>query len=204
MVHDALSLLFGASDQVGDACDEGTQGRQEQIAYHEAGHVVVGEVLDPGCTTLATVLKCNNKDGGFTLGKRSELLDYPNALEINIIVGLGGKAAVEQRLGLMDIGALDDTKKVADKIERLVCEAACYGASLRRIRYLSSSEALDNNVEQVIAAEFERYYLKAKEVLAKNMGLLEAVATCLLEKKIITLHDIEKLKCEHPIVPVLR
>ena len=55
-----------------------------------------------------------------------------------------------------------------------------------------------------MAAEIERYYRKAKETLSANIDFLDAVANSLLEKGILTMHDIAKIKetCDIVSVPM--
>lgn len=63
---------------------------------------------------------------------------------------------------------------------------------------------MKSRIEQAVAAEIERYYRKAKETLSANIDFLDAVANSLLEKGILTMHDIAKIKetCDIVSVPM--
>lgn len=201
LLQAALRLVFEITTW-GEAGTSGSTGPQERyVAYHEAGHVVVNEVLDPGSVIFATVLGGRRGSEGFALARRSDELDHLARMEADIIVSLGSRAAVEQRLGAADVGSASDLRSAAKDVRHLVTRSCCYGMQLQNA-YYSESEAQSNNVEQVVAAELARYSLKAKEAVAKNFGLLDAVAARLIDRKVITMRDIEELARVHPITPV--
>lgn len=62
--------------------------------------------------------------------------------------------------------------------------------------YGEYSDELRVKQEQAVATEIEKYYLKAKEIIALNNSFLENTANQLLEKKILCSRDIENIKCE--------
>jgi ATP-dependent Zn protease len=68
------------------------------------------------------------------------------------------------------------------------------GLRLHGCRYGELSEQLQFEQEQAVALEVERYYKKAKEILALNTEFLEKVAQALAEKKLLTTMDIQKIK----------
>ena len=172
-------------------------------AYHEAGHAVVSEIIDPGSTTLATVFrKRKSRFGGLVLSQRSDA-NVVKMQQANILASLGSKAAQEQKFGIVDRGAEKDLADAFDQVKELV-EKSCYcGFSLYCDGY-GASEDLKSRIEQATAAEIERYYRKAKEILSANMGFLDAVANGLFEKGILTMHDVAKIKetCDIVSVPM--
>ena len=50
--------------------------------------------------------------------------------------------------------------------------------------------------EQAVAAEIERYYRKAKELLAANRDFFERVERELTEKEILTPKDLQRIRGE--------
>lgn len=172
-------------------------------AYHEAGHVVVSEIIDPGSTTLATVFrKRKSRFGGLVLSQRSDA-NVVKMQQANILASLGSKAVQEQKFGIVDRGAEKDLADAFDRAKELVEESCYCGFSLYCDGY-GASEDLKSRIEQATAAEIERYYRKAKEILSANMGFLDAVANGLLEKGILTMHDVAKIKetCDIVSVPM--
>lgn len=169
-------------------------------AYHEAGHVVVSEVVDPGSTTLATVFRKKSRFGGLVLSQRSDA-NVIKMEQAKILASLGSKAAQEQKFGIMDRGAERDLADAFSLVKELV-EDSCYcGFNLYCDGY-GASEDLKSRIEQATAAEIERYYRKAKEILSANMGFLDAVANGLLEKGILTMYDIAAIEEAWDIVSV--
>ena len=166
---------------------------RRRIAYHEAGHVVINEVLDPGSVTIASILGNSHGKGGFVLSKCSDDTGSLARVETDIVVSLGGRAAVEQRFGTLDVGAEKDLSDAFRKVKHLVSDLGACGLGLVYERY-TGSEAIESYVAHVVAVEAERYYRKAKEILAQNVGLLDAVAHGLLERGIVTMHDIEVMR----------
>lgn len=61
---------------------------------------------------------------------------------------------------------------------------------------------MKSRIEQATAAEIERYYRKAKEILSANMDFLDAMANSLLEKGILAMYDIADIKKTCNIVSV--
>lgn len=174
-----------------------------QIVYHEAGHAVVSEILCPGCVTLVSAYKRNGSRGGFT--------DYYNDrshaplhwAKSRIIAGLGGLAANEQKYGVFDIGGRRDLDQAFDRMKDLVVNTGMCGLSLYSYGYGDAdSNTLKSAQEQTIAAEIEKSYRKAKEILALNAEYFEKVATALAQKKLLSAADMQKIKSECKIVPV--
>jgi ATP-dependent Zn protease len=66
----------------------------------------------------------------------------------------------------------------------------------------ADSNTLKAAQEQAIAAEVEKAYRKAKEILALNAEYFEKVAAALAKKKLLSAADMQKIKSECKIVPV--
>lgn len=74
------------------------------------------------------------------------------------------------------------------------CRELC-GFHLRGTGYQSSQAALAHQ-EQAVAAEIEKYYRKAKEILAANHDFFERVEQELAEKKLLTMRDLDRIRGE--------
>ena len=66
----------------------------------------------------------------------------------------------------------------------------------------ANSQQLQASQEQVIAAEVEKAYRKAKEILSLNAEYFEKVAVTLAQKKLLSAVDMQRIKNECKIVPV--
>ena len=69
-------------------------------------------------------------------------------------------------------------------------------------RGYSESEHLKASLEQAAAAEVERYYRKAKEILSANWEFFEKLAAALAEKKLLSAVDIDIIREGCKMVPV--
>ena len=167
--------------------------KSQSVTCHEAGHAVIAEVLCPGSVTLTTIRGDNNHFGGFTLFYRDESVDAFTWLECEIISALGGRAALEQKYGVLDLGSSVDLQTAFDTVKELVRSCCLCGFQLHGTEYQNSQTALAHQ-EQAVAAEIEKYYRKAKEILSANRAFFECVEQELAEKKLLTMHDLSRIR----------
>ena len=172
-----------------------------QMVYHEAGHALVSEVLCPGSVTFVYVGSGRQKVGGVTSYFRTQGMSLLDWQKSRIVSALGGPAAMEQKFGLPDIGCSSDLDHAFDKERELLSDTCINGFSFYSRGY-SESEHLKASLEQAAAAEVERYYRKAKEVISTNREFFEKLAAALAEKKLLSAVDIEKIRGEWRVVPV--
>lgn len=166
------------------------------VAYHEAGHVLVHEMLDPGSVALVSIFGSNyNAFGGRTVCNMGACINSFRKKEINIIGALAGIAATEQKLGVRDIGCSGDLEKAFNNVRELIVNHCTSGFHLHG-DYGEYSDKLREKQEQAVASEIEKYYFKAKEIIALNNSFLENIANRLLEKKILCSNDIENIRRE--------
>ena len=172
------------------------------VCYHEAGHAVAEEVLNPGSVSLV-VARCDDRHKkAFTNGRRGDETDPLYSFQADIISSLAGRAAVELKYNRVDMGAARDINDAFDSVQDLV-ENYCYsGFNLYTYGRRDDSPSLSASQEAVISAEMERYYRKAKEILSKNMDFLDAVAQGLAEKGALMAADIQRIRESCRITPV--
>ena len=176
---------------------------ESQIVYHEAGHAVVSEILCPGSVTLVSAYLRNGSRGGFTDYYNDRSHTPLHWAKSRIIGGLGGLAANEQKYGVFDVGGRRDLEQAFERMRDLVVNTGMCGLALYSYGYGDAdSEKLKSAQEQTVAAEIEKAYRKAKEILTLNMEYFEKVAAALARKKLLCASDMQKLKSECRIVPV--
>ena len=179
-----------------NAFDEISKSDLINVAYHEAGHVLAHEVLDPGSVALVSMFGSNyNMFGGRTVYSMGAGVDSFRKKEINIIGALAGIAAVEQKLGVRDTGCSGDLEDAFDNVRDLIVNHCTSGFHLHG-EYGEYSDELREKQEQAVATEIEKYYFKAKEIISRNNSFLENTVNHLLEKKILCSKDIENIKRE--------
>ena len=190
LVEAVLRVEYAAPDN----CAEVSAEELRKVALHEAGHLVICEVLYPGCVGLASLRKkgCSVAGGFVRRCKRFEDDAY------DVLAALGGKAAVELYYAEGCAGGCrSDIGKAIRSIRSSVSRDGRCGVGLLDVearRTPIMSEDLNARSEAVVQAELERYLFKAREILLKNKGFLEDVATVLLEKETLLYSDIRELR----------
>lgn len=158
----------------------------ELIAYHEAGHALIGELLAPGTVHLVTVKNNHGNIGGFTQMTLPQGYWYSKKMmENRVVTVLGGKAATEIIYGTVDVGTNDDLRRAFDITERFVEDYCSHGFDRWSQRCEVSNDLLSRR-EMMITAEMERLYEQARRNLIENRECLIAVARALKEEKTLT------------------
>ena len=187
----ALREAYGITED----CDELSETEREETAYHEAGHALISEVIDPGSVGLLSLSSSRRSEkGGFML----RCADYTRRAYI-ILVALGGKAASEIRFGKVASGTSSDIQKAISHLYRSVTAIGTCG--LAAIGGGDESEALDSRQEVIVEAELERNLFKAREIICDNREFLDALARELYEKKTLLYSDIKRIRDACTIKP---
>lgn len=165
----------------------------ERIAYHEAGHAVVAEMLESGSVDLVTVRKNTGNIGGFTCYRTpDEYWISQRHMENRVIAILAGKAATEIVFGEVDTGANDDLHRAFEIVTRFVDDYCSYGFGYWESRFSSSTRL--NRKEDRITADMEKYYAAAKKLLLENRTFLDNLARRLQQKDTLVYSEIDKIK----------
>ena len=190
MVDAVLKKAYKAQDNLTQSSAEELQ----RIALHEAGHLVVSEVLSPGSIGMVSVrTKGHDSTGGF-IRRCKKFTNIP----YQILISLGGKAAEELYYADRYVeGSRDDLSKAIGYIRDAISEQAACGIGLVDVETRNTpvmSENLNTRNEAVVQAELERFLLEAKSILFKNKDFLEKVQKALLEKEILLYSDIRNIR----------
>lgn len=165
----------------------------KKTAYHEAGHAVVSEVLEPGSVDLVSVRKNTGSVGGFTAYHCPD--DYwisKTHMENRVIAILAGKAATEIFFGEVDIGANDDLHRAFNIVQRFADNYCSYGFGYWESRDTSPDRLLRR--EDRVTADMETYYARAKKTLIENKSFLDLLAKRLQEKDTLVSSEIQEIK----------
>lgn len=189
MVRVVLKQQYGAQEDMPRISDEVI----EKVALHEAGHLVVCEALCPDSVGFASLLPSDeNRCGGFIHCCKG-VSDSQSA-----IIALGGKAAVEMRYaGQVAEGCSDDIACAVNCIREAAARDGTLGFSLLDVESDSSSnmsESLNARSEAAVQAELERYYGKARALLAQNEAFLKEITEALVMKKTLLYSDIQAIR----------
>ena len=189
MVSVVLKQQYGAQEDMPRVSDEVI----EKVALHEAGHLVVCEALCPGSVGFVSLLPSDeNRCGGFI-----HCCKYISGSQ-SAIIALGGKAAVEMRYaGQVAEGCSDDIARAVNCIREAAAKEGTLGFSLLNVESDSSSnmsESLNARSEAAVQAELERYYGRAKALLAQNEAFLKEITEALVMKKTLLYSDIQAIR----------
>ncbi|WP_318617509.1 ATP-dependent zinc metalloprotease FtsH [Sporosarcina sp. YIM B06819] len=187
------------------------------VAFHEAGHVVVGLMLDDAEIVHKVTIVPRGQAGGYAVMlpkedryfmTKPELLDKISGL-------LGGRVAEEIVLGEVSTGAHNDFQRATGIARSMVTEYGMsdklgpmqFGQSQGQVflgRDFNSeqnySESIAYEIDQEMQRIIKEQYARTKEILTGNRELLDLIATTLLEVETLDAEQITHLK-EHGTLP---
>lgn len=164
------------------------------VAFHEAGHAVIAECLEPGSVNFVSVRSHGGSTGGFTnYYQPEEYWIKKQYMENRVIVLLGGKASTEVVFGETDIGANNDLHRAFDICERFV-DNYCSNSFDRWVQDREHSSGVVERRDMQMAVEMEKFYATAKKILINNREFLDKLAYALMEKDILTNIEIQDIK----------
>ncbi len=169
-----------------------------KIALHEAGHLVVSEVIKKGSVGFATI-RSNGRDTGGFIHNCAPL----NGRREHILVALAGKAAVELYHSDACAGGCDgDIAKAVDLIRDGIENGGTHGlGAVDTSGRADWSQTYLTMVETLTRAELEQYLFKARDLLLKNRDFLEKTAGALLKKDVLLFSDIQKIRESVTVTP---
>jgi cell division protease FtsH len=186
-----------------------TEKEKKLVAYHEAGHVVLGLKLNDANDVQKVTIIPRSYAGGYAMmvPKEERYTSTKNELLEQIIGLLGGRVSEELIFGEITTGAHNDFEK-ATKIARSMVteygmsdlgpmqlehqqEAAFLGRDYNKSRNFSNEVAheIDIEMRKIITECYE----KATKILKQNKKLLNLIANTLVEYETLTKEDIEYL-----------
>ncbi|MFH5883525.1 ATP-dependent zinc metalloprotease FtsH [Halalkalibaculum sp. DA3122] len=183
------------------------------VAYHEAGHAIVGWYLEHTDPVLkVSIVPRGLAALGYTLQTPLEdrYLMTTEELDDKICALLGGRVAEELTFGKISTGAQNDLERITNMSFAMVAE---YGMS-EELGYISlkdsqnpensygfnkkyseqTAERIDEAVHKIIRTNYER----TKKLLTKHKDKLEKMAKTLLDKEVLNHNDLRELLGERP------
>jgi len=178
---------------------------KKTIAYHEAGHATVSWLLEYASPLVKVTIIPRGRTLGaaWYLPEERQLTTREQILD-EMAYALGGRAAEQLIFEKISTGALSDLEKITKQAYAMV---SFFGMSEKvgNISFYDSTgqmdfgftkpysektaELIDNEVKEII----EESYIRAKEVLKKNIKGLTELAELLLEKEVIFGEDLERI-----------
>ncbi|WP_008316727.1 ATP-dependent zinc metalloprotease FtsH3 [Leptolyngbya sp. PCC 6406] len=219
-------------DEVNDAIDRVLAGpekkdrvmsekRKELVAYHEAGHALVGALMPDYDPVQKISIIPRGRAGGLTWFTPSEErmesgLYSRSYLQNQMAVALGGRIAEEIIYGNEEVttGASNDLQQVARVARQMVTRFGMserlgpvtlgrqqgnmfLGRDINSERDFSEETAstIDSEVSQLV----EQAYIRAKSVLVENRSILDSLAAMLMEKETVDAEELQELLANNPV-----
>ena len=187
-----------------------TEKERKLVAYHEAGHAVIGLRLENASVVQKVTIVPRGQAGGYNLMMPKEETYFRTKTDLlDTICGfLGGRIAEEITFNEVSTGASNDFQQATKIARAMVTE---YGMSnLGPMQYeqpqgsvfLGRDYLKDKNFSDQVALEIDREtraiiencYDRAKKVILDNHELLEKITYYLLKIETLTKSDIDEIE----------
>jgi cell division protease FtsH len=204
--QDAIDRVIGGLEKKNKII---SKEEKKIVAYHEAGHAVVGwflEHADP-LVKVSIVPRGVAALGYAQYLPKEQFLYTIEQMEDRICMALGGRAAEEIIFGRISTGALSDLERITKMAYSMV---SIYGMNKRignvsfydpqrsefagRLYSEYTAQVIDEEVRNLI----ERLYQRTKQILQDKLEQLEAIAQELLKKEVIFQDDLERILGKRP------
>ena len=208
-----MSEIDEATDRVlmgpAKASHKYSENDRKLVAYHEAGHAVIGLKLANASDVQKVTIIPRGTAGGYNMMVPSEekMCSTKTDLLEEITGLLGGRTAEEIVFGEITTGAHNDFEKATKIVRAMVTE---YGMSdLGPLQFeqqegsvflgrdYNKSQHFSNEVANEIDMEMRKIindcHKKAEKIIKENKDLLELIAEALLEYETLTKEQIDYL-----------
>ena len=186
-----------------------TDKEKKLVAFHEAGHAVMGLKLDGANEVQKITIIPRGHAGGYTMmTPKEESFNYTKNELLESICGLlGGRVAEEVTFGEITTGAHDDFKKATKIARSMVTEYGMSSLGPMMLEepdgntFLGRDYTKNRNISDTVAHEIDEEmrsiinncYEKTKKIISENKDLLSLIANTLLEEETITKEEIDFL-----------
>lgn len=179
------------------------------VAYHEAGHAVIGLKLEDADMVQKVTIIPRGDAGGYNLmTPRDEKYFHRKSEFIAQITGLlGGRTAEEIQFGEISAGAVNDIEKLTEIAKNMV---RVYGmSSLGPIQYADPqgnvflgrdytkgsdySAGVAAEIDKEVRAIVDECHENCRKILTENKDLLDLIANNLYEHETLTNEEITNL-----------
>lgn len=172
------------------------------VSYHEAGHAVIGHILEE-CDPIHKVsIIPRGGAGGYTMSLPVEDRNYMTRTHLlhEVTMMLGGRVAEEVVLGEISTGASNDIERATNIIRQMITrwgmseelgtiafgedqEQVFLGRDLGHSR--NYSEAVAFSIDKEVKRIMDECYARAKALLIEHRDKLDAVASALKAREVI-------------------
>ena len=178
-------------------------------AWHEAGHTIVGKLVDGNDAVHKVSIIPRGAALGVTMFLPTEdrHLMTRKQMQARIAMALGGRVAEEEVFKEVTTGAQDDIKRATRFARAMVCELGmsqklgpiAYGENEESVflgrematRRDDFSESTAREIDEEVRRIVEEQYERARKVIRENRDKLDRLAEALLERETLDSEEIQ-------------
>ncbi|MDV3198063.1 MAG: ATP-dependent zinc metalloprotease FtsH [Vigna little leaf phytoplasma] len=178
-----------------------SQKEKKLVAYHEAGHAVIGLTLPEAKKVQKITIIPRGNAGGYNLMLHENETFFLSKKQLlaDIIVCLGGRAAEELFLDDISNGAYEDFRQATKIAQTMVTKFGMSVLGLTQFgkdeenfqKNFSDHKALE--IDQAIQDIISNCYEQAKKIILENKETLVRISEYLLEVETLSKKDIEEI-----------
>ena len=179
-------------------------------AYHEAGHALVGMLLDHTDPVHKVSIIPRGRAGGYTLMLPKEDRYYATRSELlaQLKVFLGGRVAEAVVLNEISTGAQNDIERATELVRKMICEYGmsetmgpiAFGKKQEQVflgrdisRDRNYSEEVAHSIDKEVRKMVEEAYNGVESILRENIEQLHVIAAALIEKETLEAEELLRL-----------
>ena len=167
--------------------------KQKKLAYHEAGHAAVAEILKPNSVGIISI------HSGIEFATKGfvGMCERIENDEDQIALSLAGKIASEMMFGEIDEGAFRDMERAIFVIREELCDKGFYGMDLVTHFKEDMSETKHVLQENCIRSELERQRYRVMKLLTEHRAFFNLIAKELMQKETLLYSDMQRIRKEY-------
>jgi cell division protease FtsH len=167
--------------------------KRKKLAYHEAGHAAVAELLKPNSVGIISI------HSGIEFATKGfvGMCERIENDEEQISLSIAGKVVSEMMLGEIDEGAFRDMERAIFVIREELCDKGFYGMDLVTHFKEDMSETKHVLQENCIRSELERQRYRVMKLLTEHRTFFDLIAKELMQKETLLYSDMQRIRKEY-------
>ncbi|MBD3267810.1 ATP-dependent zinc metalloprotease FtsH [bacterium] len=187
-----------------------TEKEKKIVAYHESGHALVGLFNDDMDPVHKVSILPRGRALGYTMHLPTEdrYLTSKTELISRMETLLGGRVAEDLIFRDITTGAQNDLTRLTDIAHKMVCQFGMsdklgpltFGADENQVflgrdiyKDKEYSEEVASQIDKEVRRIVDESYNRAKHILVENKDILEALASALLEKEVLSADEVKEI-----------
>lgn len=172
-----------------------SEEEQRAIAYHEAGHAIIANLLCKENVTSVSIIGTTTGAGGFTIATTEEdrYMETKESLENRIIKLYAGRAAEDVGGFKTSVGAHDDIRRATELLVMMHNQFAMMDDNVVNYDVLRSHNVRTEDISERITGCSKELFERAKKILRDNYELLTELSETLLEKETLSQDEVNEI-----------